>query len=468
MAKRIGEIPRQKMPEQSPEDRCKNFDEVPLGYTVELAQREASRCLQCKKPACRQGCPVEIDIPAFIRLIVEGDFVGSAQKLKETNNLPAVCGRVCPQEAQCEKFCILGKRFEPVAIGRLERFAADYERTHGEVNLPEIAVDTGKRVAVVGGGPSGLTLAADLAKMGHRATIFEGLHTPGGVLVYGIPEFRLPKAIVRAEVDFVRRLGVELEANQVVGKTVTVDELLETFNAVYIATGAGAPVFMNIEGENLNGIYSANEYLTRVNLMKAYRFPEMDTPVARSRKAVVIGGGNVAMDSARTARRLGAEVHLVYRRSRVEMPARDEEIHHAEEEGIEFQLLTNPIRYLGNEEGWVTGAECLRMELGQPDASGRRRPVPIEGSEFVIEVDTVIVAIGNQANPLVPASTPGLETNRWGNIVADEETGKTSRDGVFAGGDIVTGAATVIEAMGAAKRAARAIDRFLRGEGKKL
>ena len=468
MAKRIGEIPRQKMPEQSPEDRRKNFDEVPLGYTVALAQQEAARCLQCKKPACRQGCPVEIDIPAFIRLIAEGDFVGSAQKLKETNNLPAVCGRVCPQEAQCEKFCIVGKKFEPVAIGRLERFAADYERTQGAVTLPRIAESTGKRVAVVGAGPSGLTLAADLAKMGHRATIFEGLHTPGGVLVYGIPEFRLPKGIVRAEVDFVRRLGVTIETNQVVGKTITVDELLETFDAVYIATGAGAPTFMSIGGENLNGVYSANEYLTRVNLMKAYQFPEMDTPVARSRRTVVVGGGNVAMDSARTARRLGAEVHLVYRRSRAEMPARDEEIHHAEEEGIGFQLLTNPIRYLGDEQGWVTGAECLRMELGEPDASGRRRPVPVAGSEFVIEVDTVIVAIGNQANPLVPASTPGLETNRWGNIVAEEETGATSRAGVFAGGDIVTGAATVIEAMGAAKRSARAIDRFLRGEEKEL
>ncbi|MCK5329666.1 MAG: NADPH-dependent glutamate synthase, partial [Candidatus Latescibacteria bacterium] len=358
--------------------------------------------------------------------------------------------------------------FEPVAIGRLERFAADYERTQGAVTLPRIAESTGKRVAVVGAGPSGLTLAADLAKMGHRATIFEGLHTPGGVLVYGIPEFRLPKGIVRAEVDFVRRLGVTIETNQVVGKTITVDELLETFDAVYIATGAGAPTFMSIGGENLNGVYSANEYLTRVNLMKAYQFPEMDTPVARSRRTVVVGGGNVAMDSARTARRLGAEVHLVYRRSRAEMPARDEEIHHAEEEGIGFQLLTNPIRYLGDEQGWVTGAECLRMELGEPDASGRRRPVPVEGSEFVIEVDTVIVAIGNQANPLVPASTPGLETNRWGNIVAEEETGATSRAGVFAGGDIVTGAATVIEAMGAAKRSARAIDRFLRGEEKEL
>ena len=462
MAKRVGEIPRQKMPEQSPEDRIGNFDEVPFGYTVELAQREALRCLQCKKPSCMQGCPVEIDIPAFVRLIAEGDFVGSARKLKETNNLPAICGRVCPQETQCEQVCVLAKKFEPVAIGRLERFAADYERTHGEVALPEIAAPTGKRVAVVGSGPSGLTAAADLAKMGHRATIFEGLHTPGGVLVYGIPEFRLPKAIVQSEVEFVQRLGVEIQTNRVIGKTMTVDELLEAFDAVYIATGAGAPVFMGIEGENLNGVYSANEYLTRVNLMKAYRFPETDTPVVRGRKAVVIGGGNVAMDSARTARRLGAEVHLIYRRSRVEMPARDEEIHHAEEEGIRFQLLTNPIRYIGDEQGWVTGAECLRMELGEPDASGRRRPVPIAGSEFLIEVDTVIVAIGNQANPLVPMTTPGLEVNRWGNIVAEEETGATSRAGVFAGGDIVTGAATVIEAMGAAKRAARAIDRFLR------
>ncbi|MFH1007067.1 MAG: NADPH-dependent glutamate synthase [Candidatus Latescibacterota bacterium] len=459
----MGEIPRQKMPEQTPEDRRKNFDEVPLGYPVALAQQEASRCLGCKKPPCREGCPVEIDIPAFIRLIEEGDFLGSAQKIKETNNLPAVCGRVCPQEVQCEKHCILGKRFEPVAIGRLERFVADWEREHGGTSLPRIAAQTAKRVAVVGAGPSGLTLAADLSKMGHRATIFEGLHTAGGVLVYGIPEFRLPKAIVQAEVDFVQSLGVRIETNHVVGKTVTVDELLKTFDAVYIATGAGAPVFLNIEGENLNGVYSANEYLTRVNLMKAYRFPEADTPVARGRHVVVVGGGNVAMDSARTARRLGAEVHLVYRRSRREMPARDEEIHHAEEEGIRLQLLTNPLRYLGDERGWVTGAQCLQMALGEPDASGRRRPVAIPGSEFVIEADTVIVAIGNQANPLVPASTPGLEVNRWGNIVAEEETGATSRAGVFAGGDIVTGAATVIEAMGAAKRAARAMDRFLRG-----
>lgn len=463
MAKRP-QIPRQRMPEQRPEDRIHNFDEVPYGYTIELAQIEASRCLQCKNPLCRQGCPVEIDIPAFIRRIKEGDFIGSAHTLKETNNLPAVCGRVCPQETQCEQLCVLGRRGEPVAIGRLERFAADYEREQGDVTLPDIAPPTGKRVAIIGAGPSGLTAAADLAKMGHHVTIFEGLHIPGGVLVYGIPEFRLPKRIVAAEVDFVKRLGVDIQTDMVIGKVDTVDELLRNgYQAVYIATGAGAPSFMHIPGENLNGVYSANEYLTRVNLMRAYQFPEADTPIARSRKAVVIGGGNVAMDSARTARRLGADVQLVYRRSRAEMPARDEEIHHAEEEGVVFQLLTNPIRYLGDDQGWVRAAECLRMELGEPDASGRRRPVPIEGSEFTIEVDTVIVAIGNQANPLVPHTTPGLELTRRGNVVADPETGQTSREGVFAGGDIVTGAATVIEAMGAGKRAARAIDAYLRG-----
>lgn len=406
---------------------------------------------------------MEIDISAFIRQIKEGDFIGSARTLKETNNLPAVCGRVCPQETQCEQFCVLGRRGEPVAIGRLERFAADYEREQGDVALPAMAPPKETHVAIIGAGPSGLTAAADLAKMGHQVTLFEGLHTAGGVLVYGIPEFRLPKRIVAAEVDFVKRLGVEIQTDMVIGKVDTVDDLLSNeVQAVYIATGAGAPSFMSIPGENLNGVYSANEYLTRVNLMRAYQFPEADTPIARSRKAVVIGGGNVAMDSARTARRLGADVHLLYRRSRTEMPARDEEIHHAEEEGIVFQLLTNPIRYIGDEQGWVRAAECLRMELGEPDASGRRRPVPMEGSEFTIEVDTVVVAIGNQANPLVPRTTPGLDLNRWGNIVADPDTGQTSREGVFAGGDIVTGAATVIEAMGAGKRAARAIDAYLR------
>jgi len=461
---RAGAIPRQRMPEQDPEVRIHNFDEVPLGYTPELAQREAERCLQCKVPRCVKGCPVEVDIPGFIRLIRKGDFIGAARKIKETNNLPAICGRVCPQETQCEKFCVLGKKFEPVAIGRLERFAADYEREHGAVEVPPLPPPTGKKVAVVGSGPSGLTAAADLAKMGHKVVIFEGLHVPGGVLVYGIPEFRLPKSIVRAEIEFVKSLGVEIRTDWVIGKIRTVDELLEEYDAVYIATGAGAPTFMGIPGENLNGIYSANEYLTRVNLMRAYQFPEADTPVRRGKKVAVIGGGNVAMDAARTARRLGAEVTVVYRRSRDEMPARLEEVHHAEEEGVRFQFLTNPVRYIGNEDGWVVAAECIRMELGEPDASGRRRPIPIPGSEFTLEVDQVIVAIGTHANPLVPSTTKDLQLNKWGYIVADPETGATSREGVFAGGDIVTGAATVIEAMGAGKRAAKAIDAYLKGK----
>ncbi|RKY60466.1 MAG: glutamate synthase (NADPH), homotetrameric [Candidatus Latescibacterota bacterium] len=459
---RAGTIPRQRMPEQDPQVRIHNFREVPLGYTPELAMREAERCLQCKNPQCVKGCPVEVDIPGFIRLIREGDFLGAARKIKETNNLPAICGRVCPQETQCEKLCVLGRRYEPVAIGRLERFAADYEREHG-YDPPALPPPTGKKVAVVGSGPSGLTAAADLAKMGHKVVIFEGLHVPGGVLVYGIPEFRLPKSIVQAEVDFVRSLGVEIRTNWVIGKIRTVDELLEEYDAVYIATGAGAPTFMGIPGENLNGVYSANEYLTRVNLMKAYQFPEADTPVRRGRKVAVIGGGNVAMDAARTARRLGADVTVIYRRSRAEMPARLEEVHHAEEEGVNFQFLTNPVRYIGNDDGWVVAAECIRMELGEPDSSGRRRPVPVPGSEFTIEVDQVIVAIGTHANPLVPSTTRDLKLNERGYIVVDPETGATSREGVFAGGDIVTGAATVIEAMGAGKRAARAIDAYLRG-----
>ncbi|HID09727.1 MAG TPA: NADPH-dependent glutamate synthase [Candidatus Latescibacteria bacterium] len=459
---RVGTIPRQRMPEQDPEVRIHNFDEVPLGYTPELARREAERCLQCKVPQCMKGCPVEVDIPGFIRLVREGDFLGAARKIKETNNLPAICGRVCPQETQCEQLCVVGKRYEPVAVGRLERFAADYEREHGAVDAPPLPPPTGKKVAVVGSGPSGLTAAADLAKMGHKVVIFEGLHVPGGVLVYGIPEFRLPKRIVKAEVDFVRSLGVEIRTDWVIGKIRTVDELLGEYDAVYVATGAGAPTFMGIPGENLNGVYSANEYLTRVNLMRAYQFPEADTPVRRGRKVAVIGGGNVAMDAARTARRLGAEVIVIYRRSRAEMPARLEEVHHAEEEGVRFQFLTNPVQYLGNEEGWVVAAECIRMELGEPDASGRRRPVPIPGSEFALEVDQVIVAIGTHANPLVPSTTKSLKLNKWGYIVADPETGTTSKEGVFAGGDIVTGAATVIEAMGAGKKAARAIDAYLR------
>lgn len=462
-AKERMKIQRQPMPEQDPRVRARNFDEVPYGYTAELAKKEALRCLNCPKPFCVEGCPVEIDIPAFINLIAGGDFVGAAKKIKEKNALPAICGRVCPQEIQCEQRCVRGKKGEPVAIGRLERFAADYERSQGEVEIPETAKPTGKKVAIVGSGPAGLTVAGDLVKLGHDVTIFEALHKPGGVLVYGIPEFRLPKDIVASEIDYLKRMGVKIETSFVIGKTSTIDELFEEgFDAVFLGVGAGLPVFMGIPGENLNGVYSANEYLTRANLMKAYLFPEYDTPIVKGKNVAVIGGGNVAMDSARTALRLGADnVYLVYRRSEKEMPARVEEIHHAKEEGINFQLLTNPKRYIGNDKGWIVGMECLRMELGEPDDSGRRRPVPIEGSEFVLDVDTVVVAIGTRANPLVQSTTPGLELNKRGYIEADEETGKTSREGVFAGGDIVTGSATVILAMGAGRKAARAIHEYL-------
>ncbi len=462
-AKERMKIQRQPMPEQDPRVRARNFDEVPYGYTAELAKKEALRCLNCPKPFCVEGCPVEIDIPAFINLIAGGDFVGAAKKIKEKNALPAICGRVCPQEIQCEQRCVRGKKGEPVAIGRLERFAADYERSQGEVEIPETAKPTGKKVAIVGSGPAGLTVAGDLVKLGHDVTIFEALHKPGGVLVYGIPEFRLPKDIVASEIDYLKRMGVKIETSFVIGKTSTIDELFEEgFDAVFLGVGAGLPVFMGIPGENLNGVYSANEYLTRANLMKAYLFPEYDTPIVKGKNVAVIGGGNVAMDSARTALRLGADnVYLVYRRSEKEMPARVEEIHHAKEEGINFQLLTNPKRYIGDDKGWVVGMECLRMELGEPDDSGRRRPVPIEGSEFVLDVDTVVVAIGTRANPLVQSTTPGLELDKRGYIEADEETGKTSREGVFAGGDIVTGSATVILAMGAGRKAARAIHEYL-------
>ena len=456
-------IPRQPMPEQDPKVRARNFDEVPLGYTPEMAKTEALRCITCKSPACVQGCPVEVDIPGFIALVMEGDFIGAAKKIKTTNALPAVCGRVCPQEVQCEAQCVRGKKAEPVAIGRLERFVADYERGTGEVSIPDKPIPTGKKVAVVGSGPSGLTVAGDLVQLGHEVTIFEALHKTGGVLVYGIPEFRLPKAIVAAEVDYLEKLGAKIETSSVIGKVATVDELFEEgYDAVYLGTGAGLPTFMNIPGENLNGVYSANEYLTRSNLMKAYKFPEYDTPIVKGKNVAVVGGGNVAMDSARTAMRLGADhVYLVYRRSRDEMPARIEEIHHAEQEGIELHLLTNPIRYIGNDKGWVVGVECLKMELGEPDESGRRRPVPMKGSEFVIDIDTAVIAIGAGANPLVQSTTPGLKTNKWNYIVADEETGQTSREGVFAGGDIVTGAATVILAMGAGRKAANAIHQYL-------
>jgi glutamate synthase (NADPH/NADH) small chain len=456
-------VPRQKMPEQDPKKRIQNFEEVPFGYTEETAIIEANRCIQCKKPACIAGCPVDVKIPEFIKEIAEGNFIESAKVLKETNSLPAVCGRVCPQEDQCEKTCILGKKGEPVAIGRLERFAADYERNSGKVSVPAVAKSNGKKVAIAGAGPAGLTIAGDLVKLGYDVTIFEALHKSGGVLVYGIPEFRLPKAIVEAEVDGLRNLGVKIETNYVIGRTKTIDELFEEgFKAVFIGVGAGAPVFMNIPGENLIGIYSANEYLTRSNLMKAYRFPEYDTPIVRGKRVAVIGGGNVAMDSVRTALRLGAErAMIIYRRTEVEMPARKEEVHHAQEEGVEFLMLTAPIEYIGNKDGWVTGMKCIKMELGEPDASGRRSPKPIKGSEYVIDVDTVVVAVGTVANPIVPATTKGLETNKWGYIVAKDESGLTSREGIYAGGDIVTGAATVILAMGAGRKAANAIHEYL-------
>ncbi len=456
-------IPRQPMPEQKPEIRRRNFDEVPLGYTPELAREEAARCLQCRNPGCVKGCPVSVDIPGFIHLILEGDFSGAAHNLWTKNALPAVCGRVCPQELQCEGNCILAKKGEPVAIGNLERFAADWEREHGTGTLPARAKPTGKKVAVVGSGPSGLTVAGDLIAKGHEVTVLEAFHKPGGVLVYGIPEFRLPKDIVAQEIHTLEKQGVEVVCNAVVGRSVTVDELFgQGYDAVYVGVGAGLPRFLNIPGENLIGVLSANEYLTRTNLMKGYLFPKYDTPVPKGKDVVVLGAGNVAMDSARTAMRLGADrVRIVYRRSREEMPARAAEIHHAEEEGIEFFLLTNPTRYLGDEKGHLTGMECLRMELGEPDESGRRRPVPIEGSEFELQCDLAIVAVGSGANPLLTETTTGLELNKWGYILAQPETGKTTRRGVWAGGDIVTGAATVILAMGAGRKAADSIHEYL-------
>ena len=456
-------IPRQPMPEQEPDVRAKNFEEVPFGYTPELAMKEAERCLQCKKPACVAGCPVEVDIPGFIKLIKEGEFTKSIRNLWSKNSLPAVCGRVCPQEIQCEGLCIIGKKGDPVAVGNLERFAADWERQNGTGELPPKADPTGKRVAVVGSGPAGLTVAGDLIAKGHEVTVFEAFHKPGGVLIYGIPEFRLPKEIVAQEVNFLERLGVKVECNQVVGRTVSIDELFEEgYDAVFLGVGAGLPTFLNVPGKNLIGIYSANEYLTRANLMKAYRYPEYDTPIIKGKNVVTLGAGNVAMDSARTALRLGAEKsRIVYRRSRTEVPAREAEVHHAEEEGVEFFFLAAPTQFLGDDQGRVVGMECLKMELGEPDASGRRRPVAMEGSEFELECDLVIVAVGSGANPLLTQSTDGLKLNKWGYIEVDEKTNKTSLKGVWAGGDIVTGSATVILAMGAGRVAANSIHDYL-------
>ena len=451
------------MPEQEPALRARNFLEVPTGYTPKMAQEEAARCLQCKKPGCVAGCPVSVDIPGFIDLLAQGDMTGAIRNLWSKNALPAVCGRVCPQEIQCEGKCIVGRKGEPVAIGNLERFCADYEREFGTGELPPTSAPTGKKIAVVGSGPSGLTVAGDLIQKGHDVTILEAFHKPGGVLVYGIPEFRLPKDIVAQEVHFLERLGVRVECNAVVGRTVSLDELFEQgYDAVYVGVGAGLPRFMNLPGENLVGILSANEYLTRANLMKAYKFPEVDTPIPMGKNVVVLGAGNVAMDSARTAMRLGAgNVKIVYRRSREEMPARKAEIHHAEEEGIEMFLLTNPTKYLGNDKGRLTGMECLRMELGEPDDSGRRRPVAVKGSEFHMECDLCIVAVGSGANPLLTSETPDMKLNDWGYVMTDEKTGKTTKQGVWAGGDIVTGAATVILAMGAGRQAADSIHDYL-------
>ena len=455
---------REAMPKQDPKLRVQNFNEVALGYTKERALREASRCLACKKSPCIAGCPVDIDIPGFIALMRQGDFIGAIHKIKEKNSLPAICGRVCPQEVQCEASCVLSKKGQPIAVGRLERFVADYEFQQGDIRVPKSPRPTGKKVAVIGAGPAGLTAASDLIKMGHSVTVFEALHRAGGVLVYGIPEFRLPKWIVQRESEYIAKLGAEIRVSQVVGKSFTIDDLFRNgYDAVFIGTGAGLPHFMKIPGENLNGVYSANEFLTRVNLMKAYLFPEFQTPVHYGRNIAVVGGGNVAMDSARTSLRLGAEnVYLIYRRAREQMPARDEEIENAFEEGVQPRLLTTPTRILGNERGWVKGIECLEMELGEPDESGRRRPIPKKGSEHVIDVDMVIMAIGQGPNPLLTSTTPDLELTKTGNIVAAEATGKTSKKGVFAGGDIVTGAATVILAMGAGKKAAQAIDAYLK------
>jgi glutamate synthase (NADPH/NADH) small chain len=459
-------IPPQPMPEQEPRERIHNQMEVPRGYTPEAVIREATRCVRCRKPFCTEGCPVGIDIPAFLDAVERGEFAEGIRIIKRRNVLPAVCGRVCPQEVQCQLACTVGKfhhdATKSVGIGRIERFLADWERTEGTVEIPQKAAPTGRKIAVVGSGPAGLTVAGDMILLGHSVTVFEALHKPGGVLVYGIPEFRLPKEIVRREAEYLKSLGVEFRMSTVVGRTYPMEEVLEDFDAVFIGSGAGLPKFMGVPGENLLGVFSANEYLTRSNLMKAYEFPSSDTPIFKGRKIITVGGGNVAMDCARTALRMGAEHSLiVYRRSETELPARIEEVHHAKEEGVEFHLLQAPVELLGDEKGWVRGMKIEKMGLGEPDSSGRRRPIPIKGSEFVEEVDSVLVAIGNSPNPLIPTSFPLIETNRWGGVVANEATGQTSVKGVFAGGDIVLGAATVILAMGQGRIAARAMHAYL-------
>ncbi len=458
-------VPRQAMPEQAAEVRATCFTEVNLGYSPELARQEALRCLECAKPACTDRCPVGVKVREFVQLIVAGDFLAAAAKIREDNVLPAITGRVCPQEDHCEGGCLMGKKVKPLGIGYLERFVADYEQRMGVRHLAKVP-PTGKKVAVVGSGPSGLTVAGDLAQKGHKVHVFEALHEVGGVLVYGIPEFRLPKQIIREQIDYMRGMGVEFETDVVVGRTVTIDELMgeEGYDAVFIGTGAGLPVFMNIPGEHLNGVYSANEFLTRINLMKAYKFPDYDEPMVdlHGKDVAVIGGGNTALDAIRSALRLGArKAHVIYRRSEAEMPARAEEAKHAREEGIEFHMLTNPVEFLPDGDGWLSAVRCVRMELGEPDASGRRRPMPIAGSEFDLPLSVAVIAIGTSANPIVQSTTPGLDTDKRGYIQADSSTQRSSRTGVFAGGDIVTGSATVILAMGAGRRAAKSIHEYL-------